>query len=81
LLGVALAEAVKVLDLTKVNCPEPFMRTVKELATMKEGVLKVMFVEPQCLYMIIHAARMLNCKILENKNENGVFILTIQKKG
>ncbi|MGC9106477.1 MAG: sulfurtransferase TusA family protein [Thermoprotei archaeon] len=74
-------EAVKVLDLTKSPCPEPFMTTVKELARMKEGTIRVMFTEPQCLYMIIHAARMMKCKILENKNENGVFVLTIQKQG
>ncbi|MDT7876211.1 MAG: sulfurtransferase TusA family protein [Sulfolobaceae archaeon] len=71
---------METIDATSLECPEPFMKTVAKLMGMKEGTLKVMFKDPKCVDMITEAVKLMDCNILENKNDNGVFIMVIEKK-
>ncbi|AAY79553.1 sulfurtransferase TusA family protein [Sulfolobus acidocaldarius] len=70
---------VEVIDATKLECPEPFMKTVAKLMGMKEGTVKVMFKDPKCVDMIVEAVKLMDCNVLENTKQGDVFSITIQK--
>jgi Predicted redox protein, regulator of disulfide bond formation len=72
-------ESVEELNLINLECPEPFMKVAAKLMTMKGGTLKVTFKDPKCDEMIIEAVKLMDCKILEHKNDNGVYTLVLEK--
>ena len=72
---------MEIIDATSAECPEPFMKTVAKLMGMKEGVVKVMFKDPKCVDMILEAVKLMDCKVLENSNNNGIYTIVIEKTG
>jgi TusA-related sulfurtransferase len=70
---------MEVLDLTNLECPEPFMKTIAKLMGMKAGSLKVIFKDKKCNDMIVEAVNLLKCKIVEASENNGIYTLIIEK--
>ncbi|BCU69127.1 sulfurtransferase TusA family protein [Stygiolobus caldivivus] len=70
---------MEVIDATSAECPEPFMKTVAKLMGMKEGVVKVIFKDPKCVDMIAEAVKLMECKIIENTNKDGIYTMVIEK--
>ncbi|MEJ2771554.1 MAG: sulfurtransferase TusA family protein [Sulfolobaceae archaeon] len=70
---------MEIIDATSAECPEPFMKTVAKLMGMKEGAVKVMFKDPKCVDMITEAVKLMDCKIVENTNKDGVYTMVIEK--
>lgn len=70
---------MEVIDATNSECPEPFMKTVAKLMNMKSGSLKILFKDPKCVDMISEAVKLMDCKILETTNQNGVYTMVIEK--
>ncbi|MEM0373367.1 MAG: sulfurtransferase TusA family protein [Sulfolobaceae archaeon] len=70
---------METLDLTTLECPEPFMKTISKLMSMKNGILKVIFKDKKCNDMIIEAVTLLKYKILESSENNGIYTLVIEK--
>ncbi|BAB66982.1 sulfurtransferase TusA family protein [Sulfurisphaera tokodaii] len=70
---------MEVVDATNAECPEPFMKTVAKLMSIKSGSVKVLFKDPKCVDMIKEAINLMNCKIIELTNQNGVYLMIIEK--
>ena len=71
---------MEIIDATKFECPEPFMKTVAKLMSLKAGTIKVIFKDPKCVDMISEAAKLLDCKISEIGNQNGIYTMIIEKE-
>ncbi len=69
------------MDLTGLECPGPFMKVATKLMTERNLELRVMFKDARCRSMILDAAKLVKCEILEDRNENGVFVIAIKKNG
>ncbi len=67
------------MDLTELECPGPFMKVATKLMTDKNLELRVLFRDVRCRNMILDAAKLVKCDILEDRNENGVFIISLRK--
>lgn len=67
------------LDLVNLECPEPFMKVAAKLMTMKGGVIKVRFRDPKCDDMIMEAVKLMDCRVIEHRNDNGVYTLVLEK--
>jgi len=70
---------MEIIDATNSECPEPFMKTVAKLMSIKSGAVKVMFKDPKCVDMITEAVKLMDCKISETTNQNGVYTMIIEK--
>ena len=70
---------MEIIDATNLECPEPFMKTVAKLMSIKSGTIKVMFKDPKCVDMITEAVKLMDCKIIESTNQNGVYVMVIEK--
>ncbi|AOL15544.1 oxidoreductase [Sulfolobus sp. A20] len=71
---------VEELDLTSLECPEPFMKVVAKLMKMDSGELKIRYKDPKCREMILEAMKLMNCQVLEDKQANGIFSMHIKKE-
>ncbi|MCY0850758.1 sulfurtransferase TusA family protein [Sulfuracidifex metallicus] len=69
------------MDLTSLECPGPFMKVATKLMTEKNLEIRVLFKDSRCRSMILDAAKLVKCEILEDKSENGVFIISLRKNG
>lgn len=69
------------LDLTGLKCPLPILRTKKALATLESGtVLTVLATDPGAPDDFAAFCRHTGHELLENRAENGVFILVVKRK-
>lgn len=70
---------MEIIDATNTECPEPFMKAVAKLMSIKSGSVKVIFKDPKCIDMITEAVKLMDCRILETLNNNGVYTMVIEK--
>ncbi|BDB97984.1 sulfurtransferase TusA family protein [Saccharolobus caldissimus] len=69
------------LDLTSLECPEPFMKVVAKLMKMDSGELKIKYKDPKCREMLLEAMKLMNCQVLEDAKQNDIFYMHIKKEG
>lgn len=69
------------LNLTELECPEPFLKASAKLMSMKSGVLKIIYKDPKCDEMIMEVLKLMECKILEHSQNNGVYTVIVEKGG
>ncbi|ARM76656.1 sulfurtransferase TusA family protein [Acidianus manzaensis] len=67
------------LNLVNSECPEPFLKASAKLMSMKAGSLKIIFNDPKCDDMIMEVLKLMDCKILEHSQNNGTFIIVVEK--
>jgi len=67
-------------DLTSFECPEPFMKVVTKLMKIENGELKIRYKDPKCREMLLEAMKLMNCKVLEDSQQNGIFFMYIKKE-
>ncbi|AWS00109.1 sulfurtransferase TusA family protein [Metallosphaera hakonensis] len=67
------------LNLLDLECPEPFMKVAAKLMKMKQGRLKILFKDPKCDDMIMEAVKLMDCKVLEHRSQEGTYVLVLEK--
>ncbi|WP_338602015.1 sulfurtransferase TusA family protein [Sulfolobus tengchongensis] len=68
------------MDLTSLECPEPFMKVVGKLMKMERGELKIKYKDPKCRDMLLEAMKLMNCEVLEDLQQNGIYFMHIKKE-
>ncbi|MEM0362856.1 MAG: sulfurtransferase TusA family protein [Sulfolobaceae archaeon] len=72
---------IEEMDLTSLECPEPFMKVVAKLMKMENGELKIKYKDPKCREMLLEAIKLMNCQVLEDFKQNNIFYMHIKKEG
>ncbi|ACP35225.1 conserved hypothetical protein [Sulfolobus islandicus Y.G.57.14] len=71
---------IEEMDLTSFECPEPFMKVVAKLMKIENGELKIRYKDPKCREMLLEAMKLMNCKVLEDSQQDGIFFMHIKKE-
>lgn len=73
--------ANKVLDLTKEECPIPFIKAMSTLTKLKDGeVLEVLTSDPKCYDMLVEGVKSLDQILEGSEKKDGVFRVVIRRK-
>lgn len=67
------------LNLVNLECPEPFLKASAKLMSIKSGILKIIFKDPKCDDMIMEVLKLMECKILEHSENNGIYTIVVEK--
>lgn len=68
------------LNLVNLECPEPFLKASAKLMSIKSGILKIVYRDPKCDDMIMEVLKLMECKILEHTQDNGVYTIVVEKQ-
>jgi len=71
---------IEEMDLSLFDCPEPFMKVVTKLMKIENGELKIRYKDPKCREMFLETMKLMNCKVLEDSQQNGIFFMYIKKE-
>jgi len=71
---------IEEMDLTSFECPEPFMKVVTKLMKIENGELKIRYKDPKCREMFVESLKLMKCKVLEDSQQDGIFIMYIKKE-
>jgi TusA-related sulfurtransferase len=76
----SLHKIIEEMDLTSFDCPEPFMMVVTKLMKIENGELKIRYKDPKCREMFLDSLKLMNCRVLEDSEQDGIFIIHIKKE-
>jgi len=71
---------IEELDLTSLECPEPYMKVIEKLMKIENGELKIVYKDPKCREMFSETMKLMNCQVLEDSEQNGIFFMHIKKE-